>query len=505
MFIYNTFIFISTRLKSYSYYLLVLLFALFFTAGNSGFIISIFSFIDSLPVWYSLFDVVASNLLGIVYTLFVQNFLNVKERYPIWNKILNAQIIAYIVSGIVNYINFDIGFAITELLGLATFPCVIYIGIRSIRDRYPSALFFSIGFSFMFLGILCIIFSLMGILPKNDFTFKYALPTGSTIEVILLAFALANMINVLRRENEEKQARIIRQLEEHHQLQTTLNQELEQKVQERTLELNQSLSQLRATQDQLIMREKMASLGELTAGVAHEIQNPLNFVNNFSEVSTELIEEIQHELTKGDIAEAGFILEDLKGNMKRITAHGYRADAIVKGMLEHSRTGTGEKRLTDLNALAEEYLNVAYQGQKAKNHLFNAELITKFTPELNKIEVVPQEIGQVLLNLYTNAFYAVNEKTQQQKNGYQPQIWVSTHLDNGTVKLQIKDNGTGIPADILSKIYQPFFTTKPAGQGTGLGLFLIYDIITKGHGGEVAVRTEAGSYAEFTISLPYSR
>ncbi|QJW90114.1 hypothetical protein HNV11_12370 [Spirosoma taeanense] len=504
MLIYNSFIFISTRLKSYAYYLLVLVFTIFFTAGNSGYLISLLGFIDSFPYWYLYIDVAASNVLGIVYTLFVQNFLNLRERYPGWNKVLNALIWAYLISGILNYIYFDIGFAITQILGLATFPCIIYVGIRSIRDRYPSALIFSIGFSFMFLGILCVILSLMGVLPKSDFTFKYALPTGSAIEVILLAFALANMINVLRRENEEKQTRIIHQLEENQQLQVILNQELEQKVQERTAELNQSLSQLRATQDQLILREKMASLGELTAGVAHEIQNPLNFVTNFSEVSSDLLDEAQQELSKGDLQEAGFILEDLKGNMKKITAHGHRANAIVKGMLEHSRTGPSEKRLVNVNALAEEYLQVAYQGKRIKDKLFNAKLTTEFTPDLNEIEVVPQELGQVLLNLYNNAFDAVNEKTRQQGNAYQPQVWVSTYLEKNKLKLVVKDNGTGIPAEILNKIYQPFFTTKPAGQGTGLGLFLTYDIITKGHGGEVNVRTEAGSYTEFMISLPYS-
>ena len=508
MFIYNSFIFISTRLKSYAYYLLVLFFAFFFTSGNSGYLISIFSFFDSFPAWYSVFDLIASNLLGIVYTLFVQSFLNIKERYPTWNKILNGLIGAYVVSALLLFIYFDIGFALTQTLGLATFPCIIYLGIRSIRDRYPSALFFSIGFSFLFLGILCVIFTLIGVLPKTDFTFKYALPTGSTIEVILLAFALANMINVLRRENEEKQTRIIYQFEENQQLQITLNRELEQKVQERTLELNQSLSQLHATQDQLIMREKMASLGELTAGVAHEIQNPLNFVNNFSEISTELIDELQQELDKGDLSEAEFILSNLKGNMKKISTHGNRANTIVRGMLEHSRAGTSEKRFTDLNSLAGEYLKVAYQGMRAKDSSFNTELITDFDPDLKGIEILPQEIGQVLLNLYNNAFYAVREKTyqqiNQQLNSYQPQVWVSTHIEKSKIKLHVKDNGIGIPAEILNKIYQPFFTTKPTGQGTGLGLFLTYDIITKGHGGEVSVKTEPGVYSEFIISLPYS-
>lgn len=504
MFIYNAFIYISTRLKSYAYYLLVLFFAFFFTAGNSGYLISIFGFIDDFSVWFSDFESIASNLLAIVYVLFVQSFLNVKQRYPFWNNILNGLIGLYILSGLLIFIYFELGFAMTQLLGLASFPLIIYLGIRSIRDRYPSALFFSIGFSFLFAGILCVILMLLGVLPKNDFTFKYALPTGSALEVIMLAFALANMINVLRRENEEKQARIIHQFEENQQLQITLNRELEQKVEERTQELNQSLNQLRSTQDQLIMREKMASLGELTAGVAHEIQNPLNFVNNFSEINTELVEEIQQELNKGDLTEASFILEDLKQNMKRITAHGGRANAIVKGMLEHSRMGTAEKRMTNINNLAEEYLMIVFQGLRSKDVLFSAELRRDFDPTIQPTELAPQEIGQVLLNIYGNAFYAIKEKARQAQTGYQPQLSVRTFLEKNRLVLQIRDNGIGIPADILNKIYQPFFTTKPTGQGTGLGLYLAYDIITKGHAGELRVQTEQGLYTEFTISLPYA-
>lgn len=274
-------------------------------------------------------------------------------------------------------------------------------------------------------------------------------------------------------------------------------------------ELRQSFDHLKATQDQLIHSEKMASMGELTAGIAHEIQNPLNFVNNFSEVSVELLDELKAELIDKlpdqDKAYADGIISDLTQNLQRISHHGKRADNIVKSMLEHSRTATGEKQLTDLNALADEYLRLAYHGLRAKDKSFNVDLVTHFDPTLGRVEMVPQDIGRVLINLYNNAFYATQQKRKQEGNGYQPRVQVSTGLENGRVNVRVRDNGWGIPPGIVNKIYQPFFTTKPTGQGTGLGLSLSYDIITKGHGGELRVDTQEGQFAEFTISLPLNK
>ena len=266
--------------------------------------------------------------------------------------------------------------------------------------------------------------------------------------------------------------------------------------------LEKTLNDLKATQSQLIHAEKMASLGELTAGIAHEIQNPLNFVNNFAEVSADLIEELNEELQKGDLEEVKAIAEDLIQNLEKITNHGKRASSIVKGMLEHSRTGSGEKLPTDLNILADEYLRLAYHGLRAKNKSFNADFKMIADAKLPHLNIVPQDIGRVLLNLINNAFYAVAEKAQESKDDYKPQVVVSTaQLDNG-IEIRVKDNGNGIPDKVKEKIFQPFFTTKPTGQGTGLGLSMSYDIITKGHGGNIEVFTESGKSTEFIIQLP---
>jgi two-component system NtrC family sensor kinase len=276
-------------------------------------------------------------------------------------------------------------------------------------------------------------------------------------------------------------------------------QKLEIELQKSKVET--ALTELKQTQTQLIQSEKMASLGELTAGIAHEIQNPLNFVNNFSEVSTELIDELDEELDKGDIAEARTIASDIKQNLDKIHHHGKRADFIVKGMLQHSRTSTGEKQLTNINVLCDEFLKLAFHGMRAKDKLFNADLKTRFNPDLPRINVSQQDISRVILNLLNNAFYAVNEKQKQQPEGYEPTVTVSTQNSADKISISVRDNGNGIPQKILDKIYQPFFTTKPTGQGTGLGLSMSYDII-KAHGGELRVETVDGEFTEFIVSLP---
>jgi signal transduction histidine kinase len=280
------------------------------------------------------------------------------------------------------------------------------------------------------------------------------------------------------------------------------NEKLQQKVDEQTKELKKSFEELKSTQSQLIQSEKMASLGELTAGIAHEIQNPLNFVNNFSEVNNELIDEMHEELDNGDIEEAKAISIDIKHNLEKITHHGKRADRIVKGMLQHSRSGGDKKEPTHINALADEYLRLAYHGLRAKDKTFNAELITDFDTSIKTINVVPQDIGRVILNLLTNAFYAVHQKKQTAKETYKPTVHVGTKKEKDTIEIKITDNGNGMPDKVKEKIFQPFFTTKPAGQGTGLGLSLSYDIITKGHGGNLTVSTKEGEGTTFCIILP---
>ena len=264
--------------------------------------------------------------------------------------------------------------------------------------------------------------------------------------------------------------------------------------------LNQTVDSLTRTQSQLIQSEKMASLGELTAGIAHEIQNPLNFVNNFAEVNVELIEELGDLMETGDFQSVNETFEDIKINLEKIRLHGRRADSIVKGMLQHSQSSTGAKEAVDINALTDEYLRLAYHGLRAKDKSFNAITKTEFDHRIERVSVVPQEIGRVLLNLINNAYYTVHEKKKVKQNGYEPTVTVTTVKDDGKVKIKVRDNGNGIPQKILDKIFQPFFTTKPTGQGTGLGLSLAYDIV-KAHGGEIKVETRENEGTEFVMVL----
>lgn len=272
-------------------------------------------------------------------------------------------------------------------------------------------------------------------------------------------------------------------------------------------ELERKIEELKATQEQLIHSEKMASLGELTAGIAHEIQNPLNFVNNFAEVSSELVDEIKGELEKENMDKAALmeILGDMTGNLEKIVHHGKRADNIVKGMLQHSRKGSGEKETTDINALSDEYLRLSYHGLRAQNKSFNAIMETDFAQEDIKIKAYPQELGRVFLNIITNAFHATQER-KTQSNGteinYSPKVRIETKKLESSIMISIIDNGQGIPDEKLDKIFQPFYTTKPTGQGTGLGLSIAYDIITKLHGGKINVESTEGSGTKFIITLP---
>ncbi len=318
--------------------------------------------------------------------------------------------------------------------------------------------------------------------------------------VLLLAF-------ILYRNNQQKQRA------------NALLQSQKEEINSQKTQLQSSLETLKATQTQLIQSEKLASLGELTAGIAHEIQNPLNFVNNFAEISVDLAKEINEEIDKDPI-DKEFVKElmgDLTQNQQKINHHGQRASAIVKGMLEHSRMSTGTKLATDINALADEYLRLAYHGLRAKDSSFNAIMETHFDPDLPKIEVIPQDIGRVVLNLINNAFYAVHEKNRQLQAqstdlpgfenleglGYQPTVIVRTKKLENAIEISVQDNGNGIPEAIKDKIFQPFFTTKPTGQGTGLGLSLAYDIVTKGHGGALEVVSKNSAGSELIIHLPY--
>ncbi len=292
----------------------------------------------------------------------------------------------------------------------------------------------------------------------------------------------------------------------HKQRDYNLLQEQKQKIDAQKIGLEKALTDLKDAQSQLIQSEKMASLGTLTAGIAHEIQNPLNFVNNFSELNAELIQELIIEKAKPkeerDEELENEILNDIAANEKKINLHGKSADSIVKGMLQHSRKNTGEKEPTNINALCEEYLKLSYHGIRAKDKSFNSDFKMDFDESIGKLNVVPQDLSRVLVNVFDNAFFAVNDKAHYaaSTDNFQPLVFVQTKERNGKIEIRVSDNGNGIPQQNLEKIFQPFFTTKPPGQGTGLGLSLSYDIV-KAHGGELKVETTEGEGTKFTILL----
>ena len=383
--------------------------------------------------------------------------------------------------------------------------------VRALRERRRGARIIALGYGGGLFFILLNLALLLLKVPMKAITSNLLLQPSTLLPALSISFFLARefalgaeLLLVKLNEVERLSAQTLAQEQEKQALLAAQNETLETQVTQRTGELQRSLTDLHATQAQLIQKEKMASLGELTAGIAHEIQNPLNFVNNFSEVSTELLDELEEEQARPerDARLEAELVGDLRQNLGKISHHGRRAAAIVKGMLEHSRTSTGERAPTDLNQLADEYLRLAYQGLRAKDKTFNAALETNFVPGLPLVEAVGADLGRVLLNLFGNAFYAVQKRQQSGEMGYKPTVSVCTkHVDN-QVQIRVADNGTGIPDDVKSKIFQPFFTTKPTGEGTGLGLSLSHDIITKGHGGTLAVESQPGQGTEFIISLP---
>ncbi|CCH54745.1 histidine kinase [Fibrisoma limi BUZ 3] len=336
--------------------------------------------------------------------------------------------------------------------------------------------------------------------------FFMALPVG-------FAILLARDHAQTNQKLEERLAEIEQLSAEKESILKEQNEKLERQVAERTAKLTQSLAELHDTQEQLIQREKMASLGELTAGIAHEIQNPLNFVNNFADVSVELVAELKEEAEKGTQRDSELeaeLLTDLEQNLTKISQHGSRAAGIVRSMLDHTRTSAGQSEPVDLNALVDEFLRLAYHGIRAQDkhgstgppEHFNAQLVTQYDDSLGTVTVVPQDIGRVLLNLFNNAFHAVRERAAKEPAGYTPTVSVSTSRSGNTVVIDVRDNGFGVPEGIREKIFQPFFTTKPTGQGTGLGLSLSYDIITKGHRGTLSLESTGSTGTTFRIRLP---
>jgi signal transduction histidine kinase len=451
-------------------------------------------------------DIRIANNLFLLTALY--NLLEHRKDKVYWTLIALA-----VISVFLNIWPYDIGWRI----GGASFELLIGAGVTRIaymanRKGKRGAwiilggaisyfVFFSVFFSYIFIPNQSFLLNLS--IPRIVFYILSFLSIPLATSIFLgLDFAFTNRsLSEKLKEIEDLSEKSIRQEKEKQEILEAQNETLEMQVQERTDTLRHSIDELKSTQNQLIQKEKMASLGELTSGIAHEIQNPLNFVNNFSDVNTELIDDLKSELEANNKEEALAIANDIKENEQKINHHGKRADAIVKGMLQHSRASTGKKELTDINALADEYLRLAYHGLRAKDKDFNANFKTDFDESIGKIEVVQQDIGRVLLNLYNNAFYAVNEKKKQLSGTFEPIVEVSTKSLGNKVEISVRDNGNGIPQKVLDKIFQPFFTTKPTGQGTGLGLSLSYDII-KAHGGEIKVETNEGEGTEFKILLP---
>ena len=478
----------------------LVLYSAFMNIGN-------FDFSYSTYLVYSFGGSLFNALTGIFTVLILANIF--KRKIATWVKIF---LVLYFAGLIISFfLKSNISGSVVAILSLLISLLCIYYIISSWKKLNGAQWAIIAG---SFLSLLCgIIYFILLSLYKN-------IGTGTVYFIITgysLSFPLSLLIYVSMRFKEiikdvrQNASQVIKLSEEKEE--QALNQQsiLQAEVKKQTAEISNALDNLKATQKQLIQSEKMASLGELTAGIAHEIQNPLNFVNNFSEVSSELADELKDAVTKNDKEEAIAIAEDIKQNLEKINHHGKRADAIVKGMLQHSRSSSGVKEPTDINKLADEYLRLAYHGLRAKDKSFNATLETNYDESLEKINIIPQDIGRVILNLITNAFYAVDEKKKSGTEnlpsgqaGYEPTVSIATKKLNDAIEISVSDNGYGIPDNIKEKIFQPFFTTKPTGQGTGLGLSLAYDIV-KAHGGELKVKTQKGQGTTFIVQLSVNK
>jgi len=448
-------------------------------------------------------DVVGSSFVSMgIATAVLQTtrrFLQTATRLPAWDRTLQqVKTLALVVFGVsaLSPLHF------LETWGWIALSLVLLYTTRLLPDYRPARL---LRWGLLPLSIVYPLSKLVKFLVPTFYKDNADFFTSAVVSASIWLFALWRIADSQKKSLEKERL----EREQIEQKIRAENTQLEGLVAARTAELTRqkeelelALNDLKTTQIQLIQAERLASLGELTAGIAHEIQNPLNFVNNFSEVSVELLDELEVELRAGHSEEVRAIADDLRQNLQKITHHGQRAEGIVKGMLQHSRAGTGQKEPTDLNAIADEYLRLSYHGLRAKDKAFNATMQTSFAPALNPIAAIPQDLGRVLLNLFNNAFYAVSEKKKTHPTGYQPTVSVRTKRLGKEVEIRVKDNGSGIPEHLKQKIFQPFFTTKPSGQGTGLGLSISYDIITKGHGGSFSVESREGEGTEFIVRLP---
>jgi two-component system, NtrC family, sensor kinase len=437
---------------------------------------------------------------------YLRKNLLTKKQLPQWDKLLVIGMgiaIALLVIGVTVKVSKPVILWLDNLLLFA----LVYVVLSNKEFRAAKSVIYSV------LPLIAIFF-IADVVKLIDKAFYKKWDDYFDMAILFSLIWILAMWIITKKQRKALAAERLKTLEIEKEIQINekIKAALEVQVTERTAaltlqkeELEKTLHELKDTQAQLIQAEKMASLGELTAGIAHEIQNPLNFVNNFSEVNTELIAELKEEIAKGNMEEVKALAEDIAANEQKINHHGKRADSIVKGMLQHSRSSTGVKEPTNINALADEYLRLAYHGLRAKDKFFNAAMKTDFDDTIGNINIIPQDMGRVILNLITNAFYAVTEKknasTSSAGQHYEPTVTVSTKKVNNKVEIRVTDNGNGIPSKVLDKIFQPFFTTKPTGQGTGLGLSMSYDIVTKAHGGELKVETKEGEGTAFIILL----
>ncbi len=440
----------------------------------------------------------------------------VNGTYVLYNRKKSWFYYVLILYGIIIIPFFFISYDSSDLFNVMFFPIIniefLRLNLIAVHKHRPGAWILLVTSLLLVISFFCLVwFSFKGEIASEELlqSISFIIP-GLGLSLFFAGEFARTGSSLHQRviEIEKLSKDMIAKEKEKQQILSAQNETLEKQVTQRTAELSKSLKHLKETQAQLIQSEKMASLGELTAGIAHEIQNPLNFVNNFSEINTELISELHLEIDKGNIDEVKAIANDIKENEQKINHHGQRAGAIVKGMLQHSKTSSGQKEFVYINKLIPEYLRLAYHNMRAKDKLFDVELVKDFDESVGKIKIIPEDIGRVLLNLFNNAFYAVNEKQKIIKenpptahNGYQPIVSVETKRINNMLKIRVKDNGNGIPHNIIEKIFQPFFTTKPTGEGTGLGLSLSYDII-KALGGEIHVETKEGKETVFVILLP---
>jgi two-component system, NtrC family, sensor kinase len=467
------------------------------------FIILLYGFYSPIGYWSFFVMIWIGNLAQIVIFInFAAVYVNFQDKLVGFNFVIVMTVLMLLALTLYPpYPPDQITMSIGNQDGLLKLILVIIFSMVVIRIIFPMILKKSLTMPIQRL--------LTGVQQVNDGNLDTQVRVGQPDEIGFLTSNFNQMtLTIQNAQNELKSyaENLEKQVEERTSEILSQNKQIEKQRDN----LQKALDELKSTQKQLIQSEKMASLGELTAGIAHEIQNPLNFVNNFSEVSCELIVDMVEDVDNGNYEGVKAIAMDVKLNLEKITLHGKRASSIVKGMLEHSRTSTGVKESTDINVLTNEYLRLAYHGLRAKDKSFNVELITQFEADLPKIAVVPQDIGRVILNLITNAFYIVNEKNKERNPDYKPTVTVITKsIKNSSaddskkdfIEISVADNGSGIPDSIKEKIFQPFFTTKPTGQGTGLGLSLSYDIV-KAHGGELNVETNEGLGSAFTILLP---